>query len=75
MTCSHCEKPTIGARVLCSKCLRRLKSSAPQLLAQLDSVSGLNAALTTLARAYDQQSHAQHVAYLKGRKRRLAVTP
>jgi hypothetical protein len=74
MTCSHCEKPTLGARVLCNKCLRRLKIDAPHLLTNLSSTAGLNSALAYLARAYDLQSQAQHEAYLKGRRRRLAAT-
>jgi hypothetical protein len=73
MTCSNCEKPTIGARVLCSKCMRQLRAEAPELADQLESIDGLNAALTVLARAYDRQSVAQHEAYLKGRMRRLAA--
>lgn len=73
MTCSHCERPTIGARVLCNKCLRRLKDEAPVLLARLESIDGLNAALVLLARSYDRQSQAQHEAYLKGRNRKLAA--
>ena len=73
MNCSHCEKPTIGARVLCNKCLRRLNEEDEQLAASLDSIAGLNAALVALARAYDRQSYAQHEAYLKGRQRRLAT--
>lgn len=74
MNCSHCEKPTLGARVLCNKCIRRLKLDAPQLLQNLETTVGLNAALVFLARAYDRQSQAQHEAYLKGRRRRLAAT-
>ena len=73
MTCSHCERPTLGARVLCNKCLRRLKADAPQLLANLHTTSGLNEALVALARAYDRQSYAQHEAYLKGRRRKMAA--
>lgn len=75
MICSNCEKPTNGARVLCNKCLRRLHDESPHLLGGLDSVAGLNAALVALARAYDRQSQAQHEAYLKGRRRRLAAAP
>ena len=74
MTCSHCEKPTMGARVLCNKCLRRLKLEAPHLIGALSTTDGLNSALAFLARAYDLQSQAQHEAYLKGRRRRLAAT-
>jgi hypothetical protein len=44
------------------------------LLTNLTSTAGLNAALAYLARAYDLQSQAQHEAYLKGRRRRLAAT-
>jgi hypothetical protein len=73
MTCSHCERPTIGARVLCNKCLRRLKMDSPHLLANLHTTPGLNEALVALARAYDRQSYAQHEAYLKGRRRRMAT--
>ena len=74
MNCSHCEKPTLGARVLCNKCLRRLKMDAPHLLGNLSCTPGLNAALVFLARAYDRQSQAQHEAYLKGRRNRVAAT-
>ena len=63
----------MGARVLCNKCLRRLKIDAPDLLGNLSTTTGLNAALVALARAYDRQSHAQHEAYLKGRQRRVAT--
>ena len=75
MNCSHCEKPTVGARVLCNKCLRRLTEAAPHLMRDLESIAGLNAALVALARAYDRQSHAQHEAYLKARQRRVPATP
>jgi hypothetical protein len=75
MNCSHCERPTLGARALCNKCLRRLTEDAPHLLDDLDTIAGLNAALVALARAYDRQSIAQHQAYLKGRQRRLATSP
>ena len=71
MTCCHCEKPTLGAQVLCKKCLRQLKEAAPHLLKDLESVAGLNAALAALARAHDRQSYAQQEAYLKARRRRM----
>lgn len=73
MTCCHCEKPTIGAQVLCKKCLRLLKETAPRLMADLESVGGLNTALAALARAHDRQSYAQQEAYLKARRRRMAA--
>ncbi|GEM_PF-5993724 len=73
MICCHCEKPTIGARVLCNKCMRRLKEDGPHLIGNLQSTTGLNEALALLARVYDRQSLAQHQAYLKGRQRRLTA--
>lgn len=73
MTCCHCEKPTVGAQVLCKKCLRLLKESAPHLFNDIDSVQGLNAALAVLAKAHDRQSYAQQEAYLKARRRRMAA--
>jgi hypothetical protein len=47
---------------------------APHLLGNLSCTPGLNAALVFLARAYDRQSQAQHEAYLKGRRNRVAAT-
>ena len=46
---------------------------SPHLLANLNTTPGLNDALVALARAYDRQSYAQHEAYLKGRRRRMAT--
>jgi hypothetical protein len=46
---------------------------SPHLLANLHTTQGLNDALVALARAYDRQSYAQHEAYLKGRRRRMAT--
>jgi len=74
MTCSHCEKPTVGAQVLCKKCLKLLNEIAPHLMDDLDSVQGINEALAALARAHDRQSYAQQEAYLKARRRRLAAS-
>ena len=65
MTCCQCEKPTAEAKVLCKKCLKLLFETAPHLMRDLDSVAGLNAALTALARAQDRRIYAQRQAYLK----------